>query len=473
MNEILQSGLSGGQLALLFVCIFVALAFEFVNGFHDTANAVATVIYTHTLRPWAAVILSGVCNFFGVFVGGIAVALGILKLLPTELLVSKGTGAGLAMVLALLLGAIVWNVGTWYFGLPSSSSHTMIGAILGVGIANSMMPGHTFGEGVNWTKAQEIGLSLLLSPAFGFGVSFLLLWTLRKTIKSEVLFREPEKDAPPPGPIRALLLLTCSGVSFAHGSNDGQKGVGLMMLILMGLAPAGFALDANATKAQIERTAQAAQTIETVVKGHEEQLAEKADKLEKVKKAEKKLGELREKLTDVTSVAELPKDQRFPVRSAIIVADKAVDEVVKAGLLSEEETKKVASERKALRSTTDYAPTWVLVAIACSLGIGTMIGWKRIVITVGEKIGSTHMTYSQGAVAELVGSTTIALSAWAGLPVSTTHVLSSGVAGTMVAQGSTLQKGTVSRIAMAWLLTLPASMLLSGLFFVVFRLLLV
>ncbi len=163
--------LTTGRIILLLACIFIAFGFEFVNGFHDTANAVATVIYTHSLPPRVAVVLSGICNFTGVFVGGIAVAMGIIKLLPVELLVSSGPGAGLAMVLALLVAAILWNLGTWCLGLPASSSHTLIGAILGVGLANSMLPGHVFGDGVNWDKAEEIGASLLLSPLVGFGLA--------------------------------------------------------------------------------------------------------------------------------------------------------------------------------------------------------------------------------------------------------------------------------------------------------------
>ncbi|MGC3988999.1 MAG: inorganic phosphate transporter [Chthoniobacteraceae bacterium] len=226
----------------LFVAIGLALSFEFVNGFHDTANAVATVIYTNTLRPVVAVIWSGLWNLIGVLTSTGAVAYGIVALLPVELVLNVGSGAGFAMVFALLVSAIIWNLGTWYFGLPASSSHTLIGSILGVGLANSLMAGHPFGTGVNWAKAQEVGMSLVLSPLIGFAVSALLLLLLKAVVKSPKLFTPPEKDQAPPIWIRGLLMLTCTGVSFAHGSNDGQKGMGLMVLILVGILPGTFAL---------------------------------------------------------------------------------------------------------------------------------------------------------------------------------------------------------------------------------------
>jgi phosphate/sulfate permease len=466
MQAIFDAGLGTGRLVLLAACILIAFGFEFVNGFHDTANAVATVIYTNSLRPRVAVVLSGVCNFVGVFAGGIAVAVGIVKLLPVELLVSSGPGAGLAMVLALLLAAILWNLGTWYLGIPASSSHTLIGAILGVGLANSLLPGHRFGDGVNWDKAKEIGLSLLVSPLFGFAIAALLLVLLRRYTKNRVLLEPPPRDKPPPLGTRLLLMLTCSGVSFAHGSNDGQKGVGIVMLILMGLVPSVYALDQGASSAGIQRTTAAAVALEATLRDHADAAA-----ADEAKAATVQLEQVRAKLEGHGSVGEVPAAERFHVRQAILLADKSIDRIVeKGGLgLTAAEAKKLADDRKALRSLTEYAPTWVLVCIALSLGIGTMIGWKRIVVTVGEKIGKSHLTYGQGAAAELVAMGTIGLSAWLGLPVSTTHVLSSGIAGTMVAQGSGLQKSTVRSIALAWVLTLPATVVLSAVLFLGFR----
>ena len=466
MEALLDPSLGNGVRALLVLCLLIALGFEFVNGFHDTANAVATVIYTNTLKPHVAVVLSGLCNFVGVFIGGIAVAMGIMKLLPVELLVSSGVGAGLAMVLALLLAAISWNLGTWYLGLPASSSHTLIGAILGVGIANSLLPGHKFGDGVSWSKAADIGIALLVSPLFGFSLAALLVVLIKRYTTNKKLLEAPPKDAPPPPGTRALLVSTCAAVSFAHGSNDGQKGVGLVMLILIGLVPAGFAINMDASPAELTRTMQAADNVAALVRDHHDQHSDA-----EAQKTIGRLDELHKFLEGRKSAAEIPREDRFKFRQDLLLADKSIDTMQKGGHLglTPDETKKLAEERKALRALTEYAPNWVLVAIALALGIGTMVGWKRIVVTVGEKIGKSHLTYAQGASAEIVAASTIGVSAWLGLPVSTTHVLSSGIAGTMVAQQSGLQSSTVRNIGLAWILTLPASMTLSALFFLLFR----
>lgn len=463
MDAIFDGSLSAGTLALLVACLFVALAFEFVNGFHDTANAVATVIYTKTLKPVPAVVLSGICNFAGVFLGGIAVALAITRLLPVELLVSGGVGRGLAMVIALLLAAVTWNLATWWKGLPASSSHTLIGSILGVGLASSAMDGH-FGEGVNWTKAIEVGSTLLISPVFGFGAAAGLLLLMKKLVKDRRAFTAPKGDQPPPPWIRGLLVLTSGGVSFAHGSNDGQKGVGLIMLILIGLVPAGFALDLDAPAAEVAEARAGAAAMHAHVAPLATDCAERPEA--PVCVIDMELAIIVHALEDHATVRDIPRGERWGVREGILRIDDALRHLegdAEPALLA-----RLRADRARIAPLTDYAPWWVLFAVALALGVGTMIGWKRIVITVGEKIGKAHLTYAQGAAAELVAASTIGVAALLGLPVSTTHVLSSGVAGTMVAQGSGLQRATVRNIAIAWLLTLPATMLLSALLFVVF-----
>ena len=471
METIFDPAVGFGRHALVALCLLLAFGFEFVNGFHDTANAVATVIYTESLKPWIAVILSGICNFLGVFLGGIAVAIGIIKLLPVELVASGGAGAGLAMVLALLLAAIIWNFGTWWLGLPASSSHTLIGAIVGVGLANSLTAGHTFGQGVNWAKAGETGLALVISPAFGFmAAGFLVVGidVFAKRFNVPQLNAEVTPGKPPHWSIRSLLIATCAGLSFAHGSNDGQKGVGIVMLILMALVPASFALDHSASADKVARAVAAARTLSSAIedaKGIED------DKTHtRCVEASVQLTRLADLLQGHGTVADVPREQRFEVRQAILLADKAIGDVADRHGLDKE---KIATERKQLRALVDYAPQWVLVAIAVSLGLGTMIGWKRIVVTVGEKIGRQRLTYAQGASAGLVATATIGLSAGLGLPVSTTHVLSSGVAGTMVAEGAGVQSGTVRNIALAWILTLPVSMALAGTLYLALRLFLV
>jgi PiT family inorganic phosphate transporter len=227
----------------LAAALFIALGFEFVNGFHDTANAVATVIYTHSLEPHLAVVWSGLCNLTGVLLSSGAVAFGIVSLLPVELILQVGSSAGFAMVFSLLVAAVIWNLGTWYFGLPASSSHTLIGSIIGVGIANQLMATKTATSGVDWGQAASIGKSLLVSPIFGFAMAAALLLLARALIKDPELYEAPEGDQPPPFWIRTLLILTCTAVSFAHGSNDGQKGMGLIMLILIGIVPTAYALN--------------------------------------------------------------------------------------------------------------------------------------------------------------------------------------------------------------------------------------
>lgn len=457
---------------LLILCLLAACTFEFVNGFHDTANAVATVIYTNTLKPWVAVIWSGTWNFLGVFAGGIAVAMGIVNLLPVETLVDQNIAHSISMVMALLVTAIFWNLLTWFFGIPCSSSHTLIGSILGVGLAFSLLPEAT-SDAVNWTKAKEIGLSLLVSPLFGFSVTIILMYFIRtltrKTETGDALFKEPKKNQPPPFWIRAILFLTCTLVSFFHGSNDGQKGVGLVMLILIGIVPAYFALDVNYDPANMPASLT---KIERVISTIDSTTLSKSDR-DKLSGARFMNTHLQETFASLGSINQIPKAEKFEVRKHVMLLDRNLNSLMKKEevRMSASDKKVLKDELKAVRKVTDYSPTWVLFMISISLGIGTMIGWKRIVKTVGEKIGKEHLTYAQGASAEMVAASTIGLSTYFGWPVSTTHVLSSGIAGSMVASKGVknLQPDTVRNILLAWFLTLPVVMIMAGTLFLVFR----
>jgi inorganic phosphate transporter, PiT family len=495
--------LGAGTLLLLVLALGVALAFEFVNGFHDTANAVATVIYTNSLRPRTAVLWSGLCNFLGVYLGGIGVAFSIVYLLPVDLLIAIGSGAGMAMVLALLSAAILWNFGTWYFGIPASSSHTLIGAILGVGLASSLLPGRVFGSGVNWAKAGQVGASLVISPLIGFGAAALLLLLSKRLFQDAALHKPPAGDKPPPWWVRGVLIFTCTGVSAAHGSNDGQKGIGLIMLILIGLLPARYALNLGYSPEQIQQTVQAARDLEQLLQRDQAAAAlqsspdgvpSAAPQLSPAGGAPERwpgssveagaiaqadldtlgadLAEIQSTLGRAGRLADVAPEVRWDVRTAILRVDYALAKIegLAAADLSPEELGWLRDARRRLRGITDYAPTWVLIAVATALGVGTTVGWKRIVVTVGEKIGKAHMTYAQGASAELVATAAIGLADFLHLPVSTTHVLASGVAGTMAANHSGIQAATVRNIALAWVLTLPAAMLLSGGLFLLFRL---
>ncbi|HYC85418.1 MAG TPA: inorganic phosphate transporter, partial [Chryseosolibacter sp.] len=419
---------------VLILCLLAACGFEFVNGFHDTANAVATVIYTNSLKPWTAVILSGICNFLGVLIGGIGVAIGIVNLLPVESLVDQNISHSLSMVIALLLSAITWNLLTWYFGIPCSSSHTLIGSILGVGLAYSLLPG-TGEAAVNWTKAYEIGLSLLISPLFGFTSTIVLMYLIRRLTRKqkygETLFRTPKKNTPPPLVVRGILILTCSGVSLSHGSNDGQKGVGLVMLILIGIVPSYFALDRSVAPSSL---AGPLSKIDSVVTSIDSTTLSVSDR-QVLRSTNVTVHRLSQEISDKHAIASIPKGERFLLRKDIMILDRDLKHLMARSdvRISAGEVDAIKAELKSLRKITDYSPTWVSVMIAFSLGLGTMIGWKRIVRTIGEKIGKEHLNYAQGASAEIVAASTIGVSTYLGLPVSTTHVLSSGIAGSMVA----------------------------------------
>jgi PiT family inorganic phosphate transporter len=475
---------------LLGIALFIALAFEFVNGFHDTANAVATVIYTHSLPPNLAVIWSGFFNFLGVLVSSGAVAYGIVSLLPVELILQVGSGAGFAMVFALLIAAILWNLLTWYFGLPSSSSHTLIGSIIGVGLMNQLMASSPSGaSGVDWTQATKIGETLLFSPLIGFSLAALLMLVLKATVKIPALYEAPKGNTPPPLWIRGLLILTCTGVSFFHGGNDGQKGMGLIMLILIGTVPTAYALNHAMHEQDVDRyvavsrqaqvalshyvipaappaaapqpaAAAAAAAHETVLNIVRKRSVAPTDLPAVIALSEA----VETQVNEFHSLAKVPPGDMINIRNNMYLLSESLRFIGKSPTITLSETDKSAlgAYQKELGSATKFIPPWVKVAVAIALGLGTMIGWKRIVVTVGERIGKTHLTYAQGASAEIVAMATIGAAEMYGLPVSTTHVLSSGVAGTMVANRSGLQWETVRNLLMAWVLTLPVSIALAG-----------
>lgn len=475
------SGLDGWLLTSLFLALAFVLAFEFINGFHDTANAVATVIYTKAMPPYLAVMASGVFNFLGVLLGGVGVAYAIVHLLPVDLLINVNTGHGLAMVFSLLAAAIAWNLGTWYFGIPASSSHTLIGSILGVGLANALITGIPLGNGINWQKAIDIGLSLLVSPTVGFIVAALLLLLLKRWRPRSKMHKTPEqrpKKKHPPFWNRMVLVLSAMAVSFVHGSNDGQKGIGLIMLVLIGIVPAHFVLNLDSTTYQIDRTRDAAAHLQAFYQRNEDSLGEflalgKGEHTTELPKefrcdprqTEPTLTALLGNLDGVANYHDLTPQARVEVRRYLLCLDDTAKKVSALSTLPAASRADLNKLRGDLTATTEYAPFWVIIAVALALGIGTMVGWRRVVHTVGEKIGKQGMTYAQGMSAQITAAMAIGMANVFSLPVSTTHVLSSGVAGTMVANRSGLQGGTVRTILLAWVLTLPTSMALSaGLF---------
>jgi inorganic phosphate transporter, PiT family len=470
---------------LLGTALFVALGFEFVNGFHDTANAVATVIYTHSMEPHIAVVWSGFWNFAGVVTSSGVVAFTIISLLPVELILQVGSGAGFAMVFALLVAAILWNLGTWWLGLPASSSHTLIGSVIGVGIANQLMQARSGTSGVDWAQALGIGKSLLFSPIFGFVLASGLFLFMKAIIKDKRLYEAPKGAEPPPFWIRAMLVFTCTGVSFFHGSNDGQKGMGLIMLILIGTVPTTYALNHAVTAQQsqdfIAVSTQAAATLDKYVEARAAIGDPREDVTDYIRTKEFKpntMLALRELVNGIGTemaifkeLARVPHEEVRNFRNDMYLVSEALRLMQKFGkpAIATADAAVLKNYKGHIDKATRFIPLWVKVAVALALGLGTMVGWKRIVVTVGEKIGKNHLTYAQGAAAEITAMATIGAADGLGLPVSTTHVLSSGVAGTMMANHSGLQWATVRNLLLAWVLTLPAAMTLSGFLFFAFR----
>lgn len=474
--------LATGALLFLGLALVIALGFEFVNGFHDTANAVATVIYTHAMPAPLAVVWSGVFNFLGVLVSSGAVAYSIITLLPVDLVLHVGSAGGYAMIFALLLAAVGWNLATWAVGLPNSSSHALIGSILGVGVANQMLAGGSGTAGLDWEQVRKVMSALLVSPLIGFVAAFMLLLVMKRLAPDPTLYAEPQGDRPPPRGIRALLIFTCTAVSFAHGNNDGQKGMGLIMLILIGCAPTAYALNRTLPAQETPAFLRAADAAELAFRRQAQGLSPDpaaarialtdALRLRHVEGARTFAAlaalsdDVSQRIAAFGSLGQVPAAETPNLRNDMYLVLDASALAKQAprtrAVMTAAELDAVDAYGKKLQDGTRYIPGWVKVSVALALGLGTMVGWRRIVVTVGERIGKTHLTYGMGAAAELVAASTILLAVRFGMPVSTTHILSSGVAGASVANGAGLQARTVRNMVLAWVLTLPAAMLLSG-----------
>ena len=471
---------------LLVLALVFVLFYEAINGFHDTANAVATVIYTRAMRSQLAVAMAAIFNFLGVLLGGLSVAYAIVHMLPTDLLLNMGSAHGLAMVFSMLLAAIIWNLGTWYFGLPASSSHTLIGAIIGIGLTNALMTGTSVVDALNIPKVINIFASLIISPIVGLVVAGGLIFLLRRywsgTKKRARIHLTPaereKKDGKkkPPFWTRIALILSAIGVAFSHGANDGQKGIGLVMLVLIGVAPAGFVVNMNASGYEITRTRDAVNNVETFFQQRPELLQKVADNAEKLTPEAmaavefhchpantiNALDRTKAMLTNIESYDKLSVEQRGQLRRIMLCISDTTDKVAKMPEVNADDQRLLKKLKTDMLSTIEYAPVWIIMAVALALGCGTMIGWRRVATTIGEKIGKKGMTYAQGMAAQMTSAVSIGLASYTGMPVSTTHVLSSSVAGTMVVDGGGLQRKTVTNILMAWVFTLPASILLSG-----------
>jgi inorganic phosphate transporter, PiT family len=422
-----------------------------------------------------AVVWSGFFNFLGVMLSSGAVAYSIITLLPVDLILNVGSNAGFAMIFALLIAAVLWNLATWYVGLPNSSSHTLIGSVLGVGVANQLMAaGSKAGTaGVDWSQAQKVLSGLMMAPLIGFAAAFLLLMVMRRVARNPKLYNSPERDVPPPRGIRALLIFTCTAVSFSHGSNDGQKGMGLIMLILIGCAPTAYALNRTMPESATPAFIQSAERAATILEGRggaRNLPVENARTIVTTALQQRKIEtpdayaamaalsrDVSARVGEYGALSKVPAAATPNLRADMYLVVDSTKLALKSKTVeqrfSASQIVALTDYQKQLEQGTRFIPLWVKIAVALALGLGTMVGWKRIVVTVGEKIGKQHLTYGMGASAELVAAGTILAADRFGLPVSTTHILSSGVAGAAVANGQGLQGRTIRNLALAWCLT--------------------
>lgn len=471
-------------IVLLLLSLSIALFYEMINGFHDTANAVAMIIYTNSMKAGYSVIMAGIMNFIGVVLGGIGVAYVIVHLLPLDIMVSSNQNATLVMVFSLLISAVVWNLGTWYFGLPVSSSHSLIGSIVGVSIAFGMMNGFTFSQSVNWKVVYGILTALAVSPLLGFGFAFLIMKLSRKFAKNPKFFKTPtgDKKKKPNFWMRTGIIATGAGVSFAHGSNDGQKGIGLIMIILIGILPTYYALNMEAHQYKIMQTRDSAANLAKFYADNNDTLTKLLDEKRVISalKIENKIAEcnvnqvynttleISKKLDGLKSYSELSKEDRWKIHTAVLCSDNFFGQVEGAyKLIDKDKSDYIADQRKQMITSTEYVPFWVIFAVALMLGIGTMIGYKRVVHTIGEKIGSKPINHMQGTVSQAMAMITILLANFAHAPVSTTHIVSSAVAGTMVAEpDGGVQKKTINTILIAWIFTLPVTAIMGAAIYV-------
>ncbi|CAL4326636.1 inorganic phosphate transporter [Buchnera aphidicola] len=465
----------------IFLALFFVLFYEAINGFHDTANAVSTLIYTRAMSANIAVIMSGVFNFLGVLLGGLTVAYAIVHLLPNDLLLNTTSKNALAMVFSMLLAAILWNLFTWYFCLPASSSHSLIGAIIGIGLTNAMVTGASLVNALNVPKMTNVFLSLIFSPIVGLIVAGTLIFLLRFYLKNNKMFfrihmtpLEREKidgKKNPPLLIRTALILSSIGVSYAHGANDGQKGIGLIMLVLIGIIPSSFLVNLNANKYEIICTKNTINNLEKYYLKYDKNTLKKIDNKNIVNDLNihysysniiKNIQQSKLLLENTSDYNTLNIKKRFELRHFLLCISEIIEQTINTSEINSEDKYFLIKSKKDILQTIEYAPMWIILIVALSLSIGTMIGWKRIVITIGEKIGKKRMTYAQAMSAQITASLSIGIASYTGIPVSTTHILSSSVAGTMLIDGDGIQIKTIKNIALAWILTLPVSIFLSS-----------
>lgn len=517
------------SLTILISALILALIYEIINGFHDAANAVTIVIYTRSLYSKSAITISAIFNFLGVFMGGLSVAYAIVHLLPINIFLNNDYINRL-MIISMLLSAITWNLSTWYFRLPTSSSHTLIGSIIGISMTNAYFNNYINIYVSNLIKFAEIILSLLISPLLGLLFSGFLIVFIRQFFKfiniGKDIHLTPSdtlklKKTKPPFWIRITLILSSAGVSFSHGSNDGQKGIGLIMLILISFLPSYFIVNIESNKYEIQRTFYAINKLKNFYNknynifnknfldnGENKFLKHKNNKktieiLESIlhfflvhknssiKYETQKINSKNNTyfnsnilnydfleiyrninyslsmLNNLESYEKLNIEQKFKIRYMLVYISDIIDKLIKLPEISYEDKKLLSNLKKDLLYTIEYAPIWIIFIVAISLALGTFIGWKRIMVTISKKIGKKDMTYAQGFSAQLTTAVSIFLASCTGILVSTTHVLSSAIAGAMIFDGNGVRKKTIKNILLAWIFTIPATFIISSILYLI------
>ena len=460
MTEFLDALPAAPFWVLGFVFLLIVLQ-EAVNGFHDAANAVATVIYSNSLQPAQAIFLSISSNFIGVLIGGTAVAFGMVFLLPKSMVAGIHTMSEASLMLALILTAVLWNLATWWYGIPNSTTHTYVGSIIGVSMAHALLVGTPVADAINWGQGEKIILTLFVSPIIGGLLAWLLFKLIRRLLSNPAMLEPHKEGVVPPMGVRAPLIGGLLGVSLLHGTNDGQKSIGLMLMVLMGMLPGLYAIDPVKDRASYEHAVMTANEIESVIiplQEHEllgDRAREVVAELEHIKAVAQRDYEEKP----------LSEEEKIRFRAEILDVREAVVKLLNnaevLGSLSSEDRRKVHRAHDSLVALIERVPFWVIVLSALALGIGTGVGYKKIVATLGEKMGSESMSPAQGLAAQTAAVVSIAAGDVSGAPVSTTHVLTSGVAGAVVSSGDTLQWDTLRAIVITWFTTLPGTVVLS------------
>lgn len=449
-------------MAMLVVCLVMVLAFEASNGFHDSSNAVATVIYTNSLQPVQAVVWSGILNLIGVLAGGISVAYALVEILPPDVLTPPDGSPAVPMLVSIFASALFWNVLTWAFAIPNSSSHCVIGSLIGVAAADALLKSRSLEQGVDWRQIVTVLEGLAISPVLGFVIAGGLYFVLRTIVRSGHLLEPPQHGEKPVWWLRGLLVLTCTTVSFSHGTNDGQKSIGLIMLTIIGLLPATYALNPAAVDRMTELAQHAAQAGPLIAAYGDDVKAQGLAAAQALVRAQPQLAQEASELHADLPPAADERATRSQLRGDVYDVVSEMKYISERKEVPAAQRKEASQLRRSMSQPVEYAPWWVRVLSAVCLGLGTMVGYRRVVRTLGERLGRQHMTPGQGACAELVGSALIGTAGFTGLPVSTTHIITSGIAGTMAASGQGVQGGMIARIVMTWLITLPVTIVLAG-----------